>query len=70
MKDYLTPMQCEAHFLKYIDKMRYTHCQHCSESFSLKNTSTHSGWKETQISGVCENCFDNLFSEEAFNGHT
>jgi len=39
-------------------------CIKCGEAFSDKNTHTAMGWKETRISGMCEDCFDKLFSGE------
>lgn len=40
---------------------KYTHCINCSSEFNSKNTFTKEGWRETQISGMCERCFDLLF---------
>lgn len=37
------------------------HCLECNEVFSNKNCHSAAGWKETQISGICENCFDRMF---------
>ena len=42
---------------------RYTQCVSCLDPFSPNNTRTKAGWSETQISGMCEDCFDNLFEE-------
>jgi len=39
-------------------------CADCGCEFSSANTHTALGWKETQISGFCEDCFDALFAEE------
>ena len=39
-------------------------CYACGEVFSPANTHTVQGWKETQISGMCEDCFDALFEED------
>lgn len=43
--------------------LNYTHCVECSLPFSPLNTTTEAGWIETQISGLCEKCFDELFIE-------
>lgn len=43
---------------------RYTHCLMCKEEFSEKNVFTEAGARETQISGLCETCFDSLFEDE------
>lgn len=42
----------------------YRKCVCCKNEFSSENTHTELGWKETQISGMCEDCFDNLFIDE------
>lgn len=39
----------------------YEECICCKEPFSDINVHTKEGWKETQISGMCETCFDDLF---------
>lgn len=39
-------------------------CIKCAEPFSDKNTHTAAGWKETRITGMCEDCFDKLFAKE------
>lgn len=41
-----------------------TKCYACGVNFSIINTTTPAGWRETQISGSCENCFDQLFEGE------
>ena len=38
-------------------------CVECKAPFSDKNTHTTAGWKETQISGMCEDCFDRVTAE-------
>lgn len=38
-------------------------CKICGEDFGPWNTSTAAGWRETQVSGSCEACFDRLFAE-------
>lgn len=42
----------------------YRICCQCEEAFSPENTHSTAGWAETQISGVCEDCFDSLFDDE------
>jgi hypothetical protein len=39
---------------------RFKCCIFCKEPFSDKNVFTQLGWRETQISGMCEKCFDNM----------
>lgn len=36
----------------------YTACVSCKQEFSDENCFTQAGWQETQISGMCERCFD------------
>lgn len=35
-----------------------SHPMVCEQPFSDKNTHSADGWRETQISGMCEDCFD------------
>ncbi len=44
-------------------KLRYRACQECGDDFTPRTVHTKQGWAETQISGICENCFDELFRE-------
>lgn len=39
----------------------YTRCTDCAKPFEPSNTKTRAGWRETQITGMCESCFDGLF---------
>lgn len=38
-------------------------CVKCKERFSDLNCRTEAGWQETQISGLCESCFDEITAE-------
>ena len=38
----------------------HTSCVSCKERFSDTNCFTQAGWQETQISGLCERCFDQM----------
>ena len=39
-------------------------CVSCKQPFVLgKNVHTQSGLKETKISGLCEDCWDRMFSD-------
>lgn len=40
--------------------MSNKHCVMCKEEFGHNNVFTDAGLKETQISGMCEVCFDNI----------
>lgn len=44
-----------------LKKPLYTVCLDCREKFSPENVTSPAGWRETQITGMCENCFDHLF---------
>ncbi len=44
--------------------MTYTKCIACHLPFSAANVFTEAGARETQLSGLCEACFDNLFEED------
>lgn len=43
--------------------LRYTKCCDCKQPFTQLNVKSLLGWRETQISGMCETCFDKLFQE-------
>lgn len=45
--------------------VKHRACEHCKEPFSDANVMTPDGWKETQISGICEKCFDSICEESA-----
>lgn len=38
--------------------MRFEKCISCQCAFSNQNVYSKEGWAETQISGLCEKCFD------------
>jgi len=40
-------------------------CVKCKQPFSDKNVRTPAGWKETKISKMCENCWDNMFEDKS-----
>lgn len=40
------------------------HCLRCKQPFSDKNVHTEAGWKETKLSGYCEDCFDEMFDDD------
>ena len=43
--------------------MKYHKCICCGKPFSHDNCYSLAGWKETQISGLCELCFDGCTKE-------
>lgn len=47
---------------------KFMHCIECQEGFSDKNVFTDAGKRETQISGLCGRCFDNMFKDEDEEG--
>lgn len=38
-------------------------CISCGAEFSPENVRSSAAWRETQISGMCENCWDELFED-------
>jgi hypothetical protein len=54
----------EADYLANLGEMRFTKCISHKGEFSGANTHTRLGWRETQISGMCEDCYDELFKED------
>lgn len=49
--------------LKQAGIAKYVACRTCKKEFSKLNTHSTLGWRETQITGDCEDCFDALFGE-------
>ena len=45
------------------DRERFRRCIHCSKVFGTATVFTSAGWRETQISGWCEWCFDETFRD-------
>jgi hypothetical protein len=43
--------------------MKHVRCVSCNAGFSANNVFTRLGWRETQLSGFCEKCFDELFKD-------
>ncbi len=39
-----------------------TYCVGCGERFTTANVWSDAGWYETQISGLCESCYDAVAS--------
>lgn len=63
--------QSEADFASLVSSGGAKHltCTNCSLPFSSENVYTREGWAETQISGICESCFDDMFENmEEDNG--
>lgn len=58
--------QSEADFrlLVATSGQRFASCVSCTEVFDHTNTHSPEGWQETQISGMCEDCFDRIFSDK------
>lgn len=38
---------------------KVTRCSSCGEEISFSNTISPEGWREVNLSGICEKCFDN-----------
>lgn len=45
------------------EEERYCACVNCEQPFTDKNTHSAAGWRETQISGLCEDCFDQVTAD-------
>lgn len=55
----------EAKQLQQNGTARYSECVMCERNLGEPAAaSTPAGWLETQISGLCEPCFDDLFEDE------
>jgi len=54
----------EADFADNYDAMKFKHCMNCSKGFTPENVQSRLGWRETQLSGFCETCFDGLFKDD------
>lgn len=39
-------------------------CTSCKQPFTSANVRGDMAWRETQISGLCENCWDKVFAEK------
>lgn len=46
-----------------MEKTKYAHCVDCGEEFSGANVHSVDGALETQISGLCEDCFGAIFED-------
>lgn len=46
-----------------VDRTNFNHCFQCKQPFTSENVYSDMGWRETQISGICEKCFDKMFEE-------
>lgn len=55
--------ESEADFADNYESMRFKKCTRCGVPFTQYNIFTRFGWRETQISGFCEKCFNNLFND-------
>ena len=54
--------------LQVARQARYVRCFCCEQPFSVENTHTPAGWRETQISEFCEDCFEQVFKEAENSG--
>lgn len=56
--------------MEFMDAKRANHpglicsCSECCAAFSSNNVKTTEGWRETQITGLCETCFGLLCEED------
>lgn len=44
-----------------LSKIATKECKICKQRINLENTKSLEGWREIQISGICESCFDKMF---------
>lgn len=51
------------------DHVTHIKCVSCAQRFSDENCFTQEGWQETQISGLCERCFDSAMQEVPDDDH-
>jgi hypothetical protein len=42
----------------------FTRCMFCEKPFTPSTVKTAEGWRETQISGICESCFDTILVDD------
>ena len=58
----------EAQRLQAEGKLRFPCCVNCWQSLATATAATTpAGWRETQISGMCEPCFNGLFTLQEYN---
>lgn len=62
--------ESEADFrqLEATRKAPHLACISCKLPFTAERVKTSAGWKETQISGMCEVCYDELFQDAQDSG--
>ena len=62
--------ESEADFqqLKAQSRAQWHKCSDCQQPFTAENVRTSPGWRETQISGMCEVCYDELFKDAQDSG--
>ncbi len=54
----------EAQSLAQGRRLKFTHCEDCKLPLSNRQAAySTAGWRETQISGLCEPCFDCTLKE-------
>lgn len=46
--------------LQRIGALRHLSCFDCKKPFTTASATTPAGWRDTQIVGICEPCFDRL----------
>ena len=58
----------EAQRLQAEGKLHFASCADCRQSLATATAATTpAGWRETQISGMCEPCYDGLFADSEYN---
>ena len=64
---YLPESAADFESLTQAKGLQYKGCIQCRAPFTTENTHSAPGWRDTQIIGMCEDCYDGLF-EESVNG--
>ena len=44
-------------------QVRYKYCTFCNRSFTQATVWKPAGWAETQISGTCDSCWEEIFKD-------
>lgn len=63
MKDALPENEDDFGLLKSVRGAYFLRCVFCHKPFTEANVRSRLAWMETQISGSCENCWDEMMKE-------
>jgi hypothetical protein len=65
---FLPESEADSRQLTDTRKAHYLACISCKLPFTAERIKTSAGWRETQISGMCEVCYDELFQDAQDSG--